>query len=124
MAQSPYEEQDFDNAQDLVRKRQRFQRKPKTTADLLGRLMARQGYAQQQSQNQLHEVWAAVIDPRFRQRTRVSTVKSGVLEIHVASSAVIQQLEFQKRQLLKQLQQQIPGTRIRDLRFRVAAMEG
>ena len=40
-----YDELDFSQAHDLVKKRQRYFRRPKKPADLLAKLMARKGYA-------------------------------------------------------------------------------
>ena len=57
----PYEQLDFDNAQQLVGKRQRYIRKPKKSADVMARLLARKGYGQQQTSMQLVDAWNIVI---------------------------------------------------------------
>jgi hypothetical protein len=42
-----------------------------------------------------------------------------VLEITVVSSIVIQELTFQKEQILTAMREQCPDTNIRDLKFRI-----
>lgn len=116
---SNYEELDFDNAQNLVQKRQRFRRRPKRTADLLSQLFARKGYGQSQSINELEEAWEIAAGPKFCKSTKAGKINRGVLEIHVASSAAIQQLGFHKKQLLSAMQQQLPHNKIHDLRFKL-----
>lgn len=117
-----YEEEDFANAHDLVNKRQRFVRRPKRTADLLGQLMARKGYNQVEAQDELGQAWLETIDDRFKSKTRIGMVRGGVLEVLVDSSAARQQLEFQKRQIVKQLQKRLPKGKIKDLRFKVTKL--
>ncbi|MEL7498727.1 MAG: DUF721 domain-containing protein [Planctomycetota bacterium] len=119
MTHSPYEEEDLQDTHKLVQKRQRFQRRPKRTADLLGQLMARKGYNQVESQDELGNVWQEILDKQFHSKTRVSIVRSGVLEILVDSSAARQQLEFQKRQLVNELKKRLPKSNIKDIRFKV-----
>ena len=96
-----YDEQDFSNASDLVAKRRRYFRRPKRPADLLGQLMARKGFAQQESKNDLSEVWNTLVGESLKKNTRVGLLKRNVLEVYVSSSAVNQQLTFQKSQLVK-----------------------
>ena len=115
----PYEEQDFEHAQELVRKRQRYQRRPKKMADVIGRLMARKGYGQQQVSDQLSDAWQAVASESWRDQTRVGLVRRGVLEVFVASSTLNQRLEFEKQNLLTGLQQRLPQVKINDIRFRI-----
>ncbi len=117
-----YDEQDFENAQQIVTARQRFFRKPKQAADLLSNLMARKGYAQVESQTALIQAWNEIIEPTLRTKTQVARVKSGVLEIVVSSAAINQQLTFQKANLLKQIQQRW-SEKIKDLRFKVGVVD-
>ena len=115
----PYDELDFDQAQELVKSRQRYFRKPKTAAQILGQLMARKGYAQTESANELEAAWNQIIDPKWKSKTKVGVIRRGVLEIVVSNSTVNQQLEFTKRKLLTALQTQLPKNNLKDLRFRV-----
>ncbi len=113
-----WDEVDFDNAHDMVNQRRRYTRKPKRPANLLSQLMARKGYGQQKSNNELQEVWERIAQP-LKDFTRTGVVRRGVLEIFVVSPAITQQLEFQKKQLLAELNRQLPQNKIREIRFRI-----
>jgi len=118
----PYEEVDFKQANHLVKSRQRYFRKPKRPADILGRLMARKGYSQTTKTNELQQAWEKVVGEKWNSKTKVGLVKSGVLEIYVANSAVNQQLEFKKKKLLDALNKSNSKTKFKNIRFRVGNM--
>jgi hypothetical protein len=115
----PYDELDFAQAQDLVKSRQRYFRRPKSAAQVLGNLMARKGYAQTESANELESIWNNIVEPKWKTKTKVGSIRRGVLEIMVSNSNVNQHLEFAKRKLLTELQTQLPKYNLKDLRFRV-----
>jgi hypothetical protein len=115
----PYDELDFTQAQDLVKSRQRYFRRPKRPAQILGQLMARKGYAQTESVAELESAWNRIAGPKWNTKTKVGVIRRGVLEIMVSNSTVHQQLEFEKRKLLTELQQQLPKNKLKDLRFRI-----
>ena len=81
--------------------------------------MARKGYGQQQTIRQLDEVWRAIAARSWRAQTRVGVIRGGVLEVIVGNSVLNQRLEFEKKKLLAELQQQLPKNKIRDIRFRI-----
>lgn len=83
--------------------------------------MARKGFAQQESKNDLSEVWNTLVGESLNKKTRVGLLKRNVLEVYVSSSAVNQQLTFQKSQLVKQLQKQLPKENIKDIRFKIGS---
>ena len=116
-----YDELDFSNASELVGKRRRYFRRPKRPADLLGQLMARKGFSQQESKNDLSDVWGSLVGESLSGKTRVGLLKRNVLEVYVSSSAVNQQLTFKKAQRLKQLKQQLPKENIKDIRFQICS---
>ena len=113
-----WDEIDFENAHQLVNQRRRYKRKPKKPANLLSQLMARKGYGQEKSNNELQEVWERIATP-LKDFTKTGTVRRGVLEIFVTSPAITQQLEFQKKQLLAELNRQLPQNKISEIRFRI-----
>ncbi len=115
----PYDEQDFDQANDLVKARQRFRRRPQRPADLLAQLMARKGYSQTESANELELIWRKIVGAQWQSKTKVGSIRAGVLEIVVSHSGVNQQLEFRKKKILAELQTQLPQNNFKDLRFRV-----
>ena len=119
----PYDEQDFDQANDLVKSRQRYFRRPRRPADVLGQLMARKGYTQTQTANELQVTWNEIVGTRWQAKTKVGSIRQGVLEIIVSNSAVNQQLEFKKNKILAELQTQLPKNNLKDLRFRVGNID-
>ena len=96
---------------------------PRKMADVLGGLMARQGYARVLATSNLESVWRQAAGERLAGHSRPGVVKRGVLEVLVRSSAVLQDLTFAKAKIVKQLIEQCPSEKIRDVKFRVAAFE-
>lgn len=115
------DEQEFEQAEDLVHSRQRFRRKEKSASYVLNQLLARKGYLQQKSSNELSDVWNEVIETRWQTKTKIGNISRGVLEVIVQNSAVSQHLNFQKQALLKKLQQMLPQNKIKDIRFRIGS---
>lgn len=93
-------------------------RGPQPIAEVLSRLMARRGYANQQMSEEWREIWSAAAGVQAG-RTRPGKFSRGVLEVIVTNSAVLQELTFRKKQLLQSMQTNAPHFQIKDLRFRV-----
>lgn len=117
--QGQYDEQDFDQATRLVKDRQFYQRRPKKVADLIAQLMARKGWGQATAADELQSVWHSIAATSWSQQTQLGNVRKGVLEVIVANSALLQQLEFTKQNLVASLQQRLPQNKIKDIRFRI-----
>lgn len=106
-----------------IRSRQRFLGGPKHVADLLSGLMARRGYAQVKSAANCDSAWQKAAGPELAKDSRAGDVRRGVLEVIVRNSVLIQELTFQKRQLIKRLGRLAPERKIRDIRFRVGSID-
>ena len=104
--------------------RRRYERKPKSAGELIGKLIARRGFSQELFSEELQAAWNKVAGPRFAERTRATLIRRGSLEIVVDSSPALQQLGFDKARLLRELQQELPTAGIRALRFRVGPLHG
>jgi predicted nucleic acid-binding Zn ribbon protein len=107
---------------DDITRRQRYRRGPKSIADVLSSLIARRGYAQIQTSCGCEQAWQAAVGDKMAAHSRVGNVRRGILEVTVSSSAVMQELMFQKRRLLQELTRTIPEQKIRDFRFRVGVV--
>lgn len=118
-----YDDLDFNQANDLTRQRQRFQRRPKRPANILAQLMARKGYGQQKTNDELDEVWNAIVGEKWQSKTRVGNVSRGVLEVFVSSPAVNQRLGFQKKKLMAELTKRLPQNKIKDIKFSLGSIE-
>jgi predicted nucleic acid-binding Zn ribbon protein len=114
-----YDEQDFDEASRLVKSRQYFQRRPQRAAELIAKLMARKGYGQASAVSELLTAWQSVTTESWREQTQPGNIRRGVLEVIVANSVLLQTLEFEKKNILSVLQQQLPQNQIKDIRFRI-----
>ena len=112
------EERDFDDAARLVQQRQRFRRRPKPAVDVINHLLARKGYSQTGSADQLADTWQKIAGPRWKGKTVAGNISRGVLEVTVASPAIGQHLNFQKKQLLKKIHAELPQNKIKDIRFK------
>jgi len=64
-SENSWAEKDFDNVQHDVKGRQFFRRRPRRAADVLSQLMARKGYGQTKSKENLDEAWQIAVGPRF-----------------------------------------------------------
>jgi len=116
-------EDDLRMLQQEVARKQYYQRGPQRIADTLSGLMARRGYAQEHSTSERDAAWEKAVGGSFARHSRPANLRRGVLEITVRNSSVMQELTFRKKQVLKKLLELLPDLKIRDLRFRVGAME-
>jgi predicted nucleic acid-binding Zn ribbon protein len=92
---------------------------PKRIGNILAELMARRGYAREQSGGACAEAWTVAAGESLAACTRATQVRRGVLEVLVSNSMMIQEIGFQKPALLKRLADLLPDENIRDLKFRV-----
>jgi predicted nucleic acid-binding Zn ribbon protein len=96
-----------------------MKRGPTAIGDVLSELMARRGFARVQSSAHYESAWREAAGPVVSQYTRVGQLRRGALEIIVANSTLIQELGFQKSDLLQSLAKLLPDEGIKNLRFRV-----
>ena len=98
-------------------------RGPKAIGDVLSELMARRGYARVQSAAAYEAAWREAAGPLAAKYSRVGLLRRGTLEVVVANSTLVQELAFQKTELLKSLAELLPHEGIEGLRFRVGNIE-
>ncbi len=118
-----YDNLDFDQATDLTNQRRRFKRRPKRPANILSQLMARKGYGQSKTNDELDDTWNAIVGDKWQNKTRVGNVSRGVLEVFVSSAAVNQHLGFQKKKLIAELSKRVPQNKIKDIKFSLGSIE-
>ncbi|MEK6233647.1 MAG: DUF721 domain-containing protein [Planctomycetales bacterium] len=97
--------------------------KPEKIGELVARLMMQRGYGRITADKDLAEAWAEVAGEDVASFTRVGKLNRGTLEIIVTHSALIQEMAFQKDDLLKRFQEHMPGEKIEKLRFRLGAVK-
>jgi predicted nucleic acid-binding Zn ribbon protein len=111
------------NLQDDYNRRQIRLPPPKSMGSVLSQLLAKRGYAQLQSAAACQAAWRSAVGEKTAASTRAGEVRRGVLEVIVATSAVVQELTFVKAAVIKKLTQLAPEHKIRDLRFRVGPID-
>jgi hypothetical protein len=95
---------------------------PQRIGDLLGRLMARKGYAERQVAEEMETWWKQAAGAAWGAQSRPGKLSRGVLHVVVRNSAVLQELTFQKRALLASMGELSQG-KVRDLRLRVGEID-
>lgn len=64
--------------------------------------------------------WPSLIGERLASMARAQAFEEGVLTVKVSNSALLSLLvQNERSRLLEQLRKQFPGTKIRDIRFRI-----
>ena len=96
---------------------------PQPIAEVLAQLMARRGYARQAAAAGCEAAWREAAGAGMAKVTRPGNIRRGVLEVFVANSTLLQELGFQKIQILERLRKALADESLRDLRFRVGPIE-
>src|SRR6267142_778687 len=96
---------------------------PKPMRDVLSQLLAKRGYAQIQTAAGCTAAWREAVGEKLAADTRPGNVRRGVLEVLVRNSVSVQELGFLKTKIVKMLTKLVPEQQIRDLRFRVGAID-
>lgn len=97
--------------------------RPQPIGEILAELITSRGYGQVISASAFAEAWATAAGSFVATHTRPGGLKRGTLEVLVANSTLVQELGFQKQDLLARLQKLLPDEKIKDLRFKVGRME-
>ena len=103
--------------------RQRLGRSPKRMADILSRLIAKKGYGQIQSSAAFQDAWKQAVGDLLAGQSHPGNVRRGILDVTVRNSAVAQELQFNKHQIITKLKEFQVDSRIRDIRFRVGTID-
>jgi hypothetical protein len=102
--------------------RRHYARKPKKIADVLAQLITTRGYGRFQSDANLTTAWQQAAGEKIAAYTRPGRIRRGTLEVTVTNSTVVQELTFQKPQIITQLKTAMPDANIRDIRFRIGSI--
>jgi predicted nucleic acid-binding Zn ribbon protein len=112
---------DFQARRDREQRRH-YARKPKKIADVLAQLITARGYGRTQSDANLAAAWQHAAGATLAQYTHPGRIRRGTLEVVASNSIIVQELTFQKQQILSKLQAELPDARIRDIRFRIGSV--
>ncbi|MFK8113292.1 MAG: DUF721 domain-containing protein [Rubripirellula sp.] len=85
----------------------------------MSQLMSRRGYARGFANEEFQRVIASALGAQLSSAFQVGNLRNGVLQVYASDSVTLQELNFQKRKILKQIQEQLPNDKVTDLRFRI-----
>ncbi len=103
--------------------RRHYARRPKKIANVLAQLITARGYGRIQADADFAAAWQQAAGETIAQLHPPRPPPPRHTRSHrVANSMIIQELTFQKQQILTQLQTQLPDAKIRDIRFRVGSI--
>lgn len=92
---------------------------PKKLGDLLPSLMTDYGLPSVTAREELELAWTAAAGDLVASRSKVGSLRRGVLEIFVSDPILLQELEgFEKARLLADLKERVYHNRVDGLRFR------
>jgi Dna[CI] antecedent, DciA len=82
--------------------------------------MRQLGQRQRERPDLILAVWPSLIGEKFASMARAQAFEEGILTVRVSNSVLLSLLVQNERgRLLGELRKQFPGTRIRDIRFRI-----
>lgn len=94
---------------------------------LLGRALERfletSGISTALKYPKIHEVWRSVVGDALAEHTRVSAFRRGVLEIAVDSSALLNDIQFHRAALLRDIQREVKRPFVSRISFILAPWE-
>jgi hypothetical protein len=96
---------------------------PERISDILTQLMSRRGFARVRGAEAYLAAWNEAAGPLGAKYSRPGQLKRGTLEVVVANSTLIQEFGFQKSAMLATMNRLLPDHNIKDLRFRIGAIE-
>jgi len=96
---------------------------PRQVREVMSQLLAKRGYAQVQTAATCESAWREAVGEKLAGDTRPGHIRRGVLEVLVRNSVALQELSFVKSKVVRTLKQLIPEQQIRDVKFRVGALD-
>jgi len=92
---------------------------PQSVRDVVAELISRRGIGRTQSLGVRDAAWREALGEALARQTRPGAVRRGTLEVIVANSTLLQELTFQKTEIVKRLTQHAPELAVQNIRFRV-----
>jgi predicted nucleic acid-binding Zn ribbon protein len=96
---------------------------PQRIGDVVAQLLSRRGYGRELAPVIEDQAWRDAVGDALAEHTRPGRTRRGVLEVTVRNSTVMQELVFQKTELIQTLIDRLPDAEISDLRFRVGVVD-
>jgi predicted nucleic acid-binding Zn ribbon protein len=97
------------------------QKGPQLLAGLLAGFTNAKGWRQQLDTHSLFLHWDSIVDPTINTHARPLKIVGNVLWLEISNSAWMQQLQFQKLQLLETVNKSLRLSPLTDIRFTLAS---
>ena len=95
-----------------------YSKKPTRIDEVVAQLVQRRGYAQVRALADYEDAWQEAVG-MMASHTRVRDLRRGIMEVLVENSLFMQELTFQKEELLSKMQDALPEANIKQIKFRV-----
>lgn len=112
-------ELDFQQQAQWLAGRRIHRRKPKRVNQVISQLMARKGFNQVESLQQIQSIWESLLGGRLKGMSLATGIRGGKLIVVVKNAVVNQELSFNKSDLLQKIKNSPIGNRVTDIRFRI-----
>jgi hypothetical protein len=96
---------------------------PPSMGEVLGEFLKRTGINRRIEEQRLLDSWEKAVGEGVAERTQPIGVKNRILQIKVANSVWMQELQFKKELILQKLRQQTGENVLRGLRFFIGEIE-
>ena len=83
----------------------------------LKKLIRKQGLENEINQQKAMDLWGEVVGKKIKENTEPIEVQFGVMTVKTKNSVWKQELQFQKNNIIKSLNEKLIKTTIKDLRF-------
>ena len=83
----------------------------------LKKLIKKEGLESEINQQKAIDLWEEVVGQKIKENTEPTEVKFGVMTVKTKNSVWKQELQFQKKDIMKSLNKKLIKTKIKDLRF-------
>jgi predicted nucleic acid-binding Zn ribbon protein len=92
---------------------------PQAISEIVSEVISRRGIGRVQAGGVRDAAWREALGEALARQTRPGAVRGGTLEVIVANSTVMQELTFQKAEIISRLAANVPELAVRNLKFRV-----
>jgi hypothetical protein len=119
MKDNDHEEQDIKYLEQRYQQKRIWPKEPSHGSKLISQLMARKGYGQTQVADHVEQQWQTAVGLSLGQSSRTGNFRRGILEVIVKNSSVMQELMFQKRNIIQRLNAESDRQQISDVKFKI-----
>ena len=94
-------------------------RGPVPVGNIIAEAIGRLGVGQHRAALAKQQAWRQAVGEEFADSTRIGAIRKGILEVIVSNSTLMQELNYDKAEILEKLAVSMPELNVADLRFRI-----